>query len=560
MRNLLTIGCLITLSALFLMIGGCSSTDGSPFSVDKLNHQTCTTSSECAPNGYCELDLGGIGYCMTECTVGAQGDTMCSNYIGKGFECVNTRCLKVCTADADCDSDSYCAALPPDTLPQHLGRSHCRPKCKSNTECTIHNPAYTCAEGHCVAGIVDGDEVVGGDCDYWTAEEAQDHTFPDNYSDKDCVLQGYEWTCQSDNKCHTNGKVDVGTIDETKNAASWVKDGGVWAGIYTTPATTIGLPIVNQQDTVSEHNLLIRFKQEGDKVVMTTKICRIFIWNYKGDSCNLDLARMQTPALYYNNVPMGLNEILNPPVFAKGAKFVTTPFIEVRGTTLKNPHCGTDEKGNLTFDSGNRPVVCDGDLDEGLAQNAPGSHCCAEALPDRTAVCKYMEEHDSSWVADGDYDCPLTPNAPFLYDQDNDGLPAMTSQMVGVLKGDVFSVQRYQYYYDGEVVDKDHLKGILYTFNEQYQIGASKSSLLGSTQSVPYDYATKDGPTAPRDRAYFRLMRVKDDFTCEDVLNENAKPESYIHMTLHLSGVPDPGTVDGDYELGANCDQGGDQD
>lgn len=477
-----------------------------------------------------------------------------------------------CQANSDCGVYGYCA---PDTnvSPDKDGKrpSYCVSDCFEHSDCVSYdpnpkNPTWLCMHGRCLPPDYDGDvaenEVAdvdqetgpktGDPCKFWASADLVAKNLPNcstpsdpnskwckglaaNYHDKDCVTKGWEWTCQSDNLCHSNSTVDFGDLTcpansnaapyedaackfkSAKKAASstvskWV---GVWAGMYTTPATTTMPSFIGNQDTVSAHNLIMRVSQVGDDLIFDTKICRIYIYPFKLDTVVDDKGGMFTPPQYYNNVMIGRNFISKMPEYKAGATFKTTPHIEARGIVLQDLNCDFD------------PITGFMLLDENLLPKH-----CTESLPD---IDTYA----------------ANPTDSRLWDQDFDGNPAMTSEMHGVLDGLVYSVQRYQYWYEGSVVDDNHIKGILPTYAEQYAIDASRASLKYKSKSIPYDYASKDGPTAPHDRNYFRYMRVANDYKCEDVIKEAAeKPDSYVRFTLHLAQVPDPGTpapaVDGD--------------
>lgn len=495
----------------------CSATDGKMVTATQLAHKTCTADTDCAPNGYCETDPTITGEegnrCMMQCTSGASGSTLCDFYYQTGSNCVNNRCVVPEDGDTDSATDT-----------------------EDDSESEVVLPTGT-----------------GADCKYWTPADAKakglnhpDDTNPIpgdlTYGDKDCVRNGWYWTCQSDNKCHSDGAVNYGNVDATKSANKWV---GVWAGMYTTAATTTGLPIVSTQDTVSAHNLLMRVRQDGDNLIFDTRICRITIWNFDDKGANHDLSYMSTPIKYTDHIVMARNVLTGAPDLVAGATFKTSASIEIRGAVLSNPNCGTDADGNLYLNSDYTPVLCGSDVDTSKMYpgNPANPPCCAEALPSRLDVCK-SKGFTSARPKDG---CPIDVDGLSMWDQDEDGYPAMTSQMMGLLTGDVYSVQRYQMAYDGEVVDHKHIKGMLPTFNEQYQMGSSNATLISTTQSIPYNYDMKDGVGSPHDRNYFRFMRVPANWSCDDIINEaDNNPTSYIRFSLHRDEVC---LVDNDCQL-----------
>ncbi len=444
MRNFLCTICITAVIA--TLLSACEKTENGMVTDEELNHKTCTQNSDCLPVGYC----GEKGFCQSDCRTDADCYMMNPDYICLDYRCVDPEAI----IDGDGEDDA-----------EALG---------------------------------EGEFIVGAPCKYWSPEDAGEKNLPENYGDKDCTTYGWQWTCNSDNNCISNGSVDYGVVDETKNPAAWT---GIWAGVYTTAATTTGMPeIIGDQHSVSEHNLLLRFSQDGDNLIIDGKVCRIYIWPFRGDELFTDGGGMVTPATYYNNIVMQKNIVENIAELAKGATFTSSSHLETRGVVLDDATCECDSEGNLIIGEDDRPLSC------------------VEDLPNLV-----------SYEAD--------PDAFRVWDQDEDGKLAMTTYMEGVLTGEVYSVQRYMFWYEGQVLDRDHLKGYLRTYAEQYVLDASLPLLKQDTKSVPYNYDLLDGEGALHDRNYFRFMRVDESWDCEDVIAEAQKPDSFIRFTLHRDEV-----------------------
>lgn len=95
-------------------------------------------------------------------------------------------------------------------------------------------------------------------------------------------------------------------------------------------------------------------------------------------------------------------------------------------------------------------------------------------------------------------------------DQDGDGHPGMTVLLNGVFAGsEVYTAQRWWSEFHGTVVTPDSIEGLVEHANETNTLGADPPALAYQTQN-----ARHEDPT----RSFFRMQRVPDDFTCEDLV------------------------------------------
>jgi hypothetical protein len=120
---------------------------------------------------------------------------------------------------------------------------------------------------------------------------------------------------------------------------------------------------------------------------------------------------------------------------------------------------------------------------------------------------------------------------PRIWDQDFDGKPAMTTLMKGVINMEIYSDQRWSTVMEAEVVDMDHIIAINNHTSLQYQLDTHNHTNL-------YDQATK--PHDDGDRSYYRMLRMPDDTTCEDVMALREEVNGWLYFTPRMDGVPRP--------------------
>ena len=324
-----------------------------------------------------------------------------------------------------------------------------------------------------------GDEDSGATeipCEYRSPEECKSYNWVPFCPDRECLDEGWNHTCSEEGKCVYHEDIDFGDVQEDTNGAEWV---GIWGIVFTTAVRNSPLPLVGYQDTVSVHHGLLRISQDGDKIVLHSKLCYLEIYNFNCDTDKWgnegELSYMSVPKAYMDNVAIMEHVLDNPPPLEKGSTFETSRFWESRGCKL----------GDIVNDD--------------LATRVD--------------------------FLNGD---------PRIWDQDKDGKPAMTSLMVGVLNGEVYSDLRWSCVMVGEVVDENHLKGLMDTNSEQNQIETSNNQVL--LQEEMKSVTHKD-----EDRCYFRMKRLDDDFaTCEDVMRNARTEGDWISFTPHLDGIPNP--------------------
>jgi len=282
--------------------------------------------------------------------------------------------------------------------------------------------------------------------------------------------------------------VDFGEVDD-QDPESWY---GVWGTIMTTAARTQGVPLVPYQDTVSFHLMLTRASKIDGKLVFDHNMCYMEMRNFKNDkvfAVGEDLGQLIIPPPYYNNVSSLRMQVTPIPSFAAGTSLISDIFTEIRGLELDDIYNDT--------------------------------------LPDR----HYYDDHCVPWDEKKD-----TEACRIFYDQDEDDKVGMTNVGIGALNNqETYSVQRWWAGMNGvEVVDKDHMRGLLATGNLQYQISGSSAGMVYDTETIVHPDA---------DRSYMRMIRLDKFSTCEDVVANYEDENGYLHYTAHMDDMGVNGIV-----------------
>ncbi len=449
---------------------GCSKTDGELLELANLP-QTCAENADCSDNG--SGSCNDQGQC--DCTSNADCDAF--GYCNDEGICISNKHYRACAENDDCTPFGYCNE-----------EGHCMAQCRVDDDCWLFNDGVDgdgeggkiCANCMCqLPESLPEDAIMGcpaiiatdWSCNYMTDDVCSSHHWMSGCGDRECAGYGWQYTCGEDNLCVDTG-LDLGTVDDSKNAAAYT---GVWGTVMTTAVRTKGLPLVPYQDTVSIHYMLTRVSQEDEGVTLKHKLCTLVIKNFKDDKVfDTDVAYMVIPEPYYKNVATIVQHTDSMPKLEAGATFESDRFWEVRGAWIDDP----TKEGVLP----------------GMKEynNCEGDQACIDAL---------------------------------FFDQDKDGLVAMTTRMTGALNGEVYSAQIWSSVIEAEVVDEDRIWAINNHTNEQYQVSASNPQLVYEIETVPYP---------EEERSYFRMLRMTEDATCEDVLAEKEKDGSWLNFSIGM--------------------------
>jgi len=102
---------------------------------------------------------------------------------------------------------------------------------------------------------------------------------------------------------------------------------------------------------------------------------------------------------------------------------------------------------------------------------------------------------------------PTSAGDPRVFDQDGDGKPGLTVrvQVMGLIRGEVYVVQRDRSRLSGTVVSPDAIDGLVEWTSEQSVLGVSNPFLAGGT-------ASRIDPVA--EHSFFRARRIGETTTC----------------------------------------------
>lgn len=104
---------------------------------------------------------------------------------------------------------------------------------------------------------------------------------------------------------------------------------------------------------------------------------------------------------------------------------------------------------------------------------------------------------------------PTTAEDPRVNDQDGDDKPGVTLVVTGLVDGEVYVVQRGTSALSGHATNANTIEGLVTWTAEQVTLGTDNPSLGTERPSRP------DSP----EKSTFRMVRVVDGCTCEDVLS-----------------------------------------
>ncbi|MBU0596461.1 hypothetical protein KJ567_07245, partial [Candidatus Bipolaricaulota bacterium] len=105
---------------------------------------------------------------------------------------------------------------------------------------------------------------------------------------------------------------------------------------------------------------------------------------------------------------------------------------------------------------------------------------------------------------------PVSPSDRRLVDQDEDGKIGITipAEIIGLLTGETYAVQRFRYRLEGDFVDEDTIIGLVEWTTEQTIVSATDALFF-----MPFTQDTDPDPAQHR----FAMVRVNDEWTCETV-------------------------------------------
>lgn len=106
---------------------------------------------------------------------------------------------------------------------------------------------------------------------------------------------------------------------------------------------------------------------------------------------------------------------------------------------------------------------------------------------------------------------PTENDDPRLVDFDDDGHPGYTVHVTGAANGDLYATERYTYAYAGTVVTNDLISGL---------IDAHVENTFVESTSVLIPTDTKTKPDEVAEHNFFELIRMDDNFTCQQLIDQ----------------------------------------
>ncbi|MBI5527635.1 MAG: hypothetical protein HY897_14985 [Deltaproteobacteria bacterium] len=427
---------LLTLGATLALGAGCARVDGMAPSgapggdAGLVAGQRCEADLDCGTGRYCSADRICTLDCLSskDCAFSLAGPEAANNLecspCGRCVEKGREDALCVVVSDTECDNDDVCVKAYGDAYV--CGPSGvCVRTCGGDDDCKRMGRGWSCG----TAGV----------CERRCTR------------DLDCVFHGWQFVCDlpegtahEENAYSGNplvsecvkrdGGVDWGGGgDPSKPAFAWR---GVWGMIFNGAARTLGLPLVNKQDTVSCQHLLVKITPEGDGLRFHEKWCGLEIIQFNEDDSPVNLiAWMVVPDLYVDSIPVRFHHAFGVPSLVPGAAFPTDRMLEIRGAKLENPE--TD------------PL-------------------------------------------------PIHGNLANQWDQDRDGNPGLTTTMMGVLTGEVYNAMRWWGSFEIVVVDENHFAGLAEHGTEQTVLGSTSEVLVQDTTVIKHPHADRSFVRAMR--------------------------------------------------------------
>jgi hypothetical protein len=514
--------------ALFLALGmaACTATHGTPVDQEELGYLECDDYFGCGHGRYCTAG----GYCFADCRSKGDctlfGEDMVCNSFGQclprggGEECTRHSecgegrfCNGLCSGSgALCDGDEDCPVSPlyPDEKCIGTCASNCGAEddCKDTCEDHRCNADGTRCERRCRFSTDDCE--TDSDCTRYgdlTCTPIGQCMFPGwerwippaqlpptrCNRDEECMILGFHHFCDCEKEHEPFSGFDLcmgggySLCQEDPELIGDFGDGpadrpahqltGIWGARMEIAVRTVGLPIVNEHNSYSSSLHMLKFSHhEGDTLQIEHRICEIKIINFNDDDSEYqDMIWMVIPHSYLRSlaVPKQYAEITSA---TPGSTFETDLLLELRGCRLDDP------------------------------------------------------AHDPLPLA---VDYQNNPDDPRFWDQDEDGKVGLTVYVDGVLRGEIYYVQRWTGIYGrspddpdhrGIILDQDRICGLTLGTSEEYMVSTNNDLFNQQTMTFIHDHA---------DRTYFRFQRLPDDASCADLIREGNREDSWLRHTDH---------------------------
>ncbi len=335
--------------------------------------------------------------------------------------------------------------------------------CESDVDCERHSGSsiFACNNGFCTSKCSKNQDCKRFGMGYY-CDQNQSVCYRGCEKNEDCYVHGYQYECVFDqnDSDKSNSKIvsprgeclpRIGGVDwGNENSPNFAAHSyeGIWGFAFFAAMTIKNVPFINVQDTVLKSFLLVKILQKNEDIEIYKKWCHLEFENFKDNDPEYeDIAKMIIPENYILNMPIAKILVNNPPALVKGNKFTT-------------------DKVNILF---------------GARLNDPLN----DPLPDK--------EHPEN-----------------QYDDDRDSKPGVTVLLTGIISGEIYNVQRFWTKLNVNVLDADHLHGLIDFSNEL--------SIIDTVPEILY-YKPEIEKYFRPERSYFRAQRLKNTSSCKNVLD-----------------------------------------
>jgi hypothetical protein len=467
---------LLGICSLLAFSSGCGLEAGRPVVLEEFGYRPCQEPFECGPGRYCNPD----GFCAADCRSSAD----CPLALGRTGavctslgQCVFPGPVRACREHAACGFGGLCQ-----------GRcAVSRALCLEDGECPW--PGEACAAS-CASPCGRDDDCPAGDelgCSPlglclppgWERWVSPAELPPVGcLRDSTCQALGFGHAC--DCPQDEGGECLEGRAGLCRPEPAGLEPGdgpaehpahaleGTWGMRLNMAMITLGLPLVQRQTTNASNLLLVRVRHRaGDRLELVEKLCDLEMLNFSDTGAPVsNLIHVTIPRRFLDALPLTRREVR----LGGGQAFRSAESLEVRGAGLSSP--------------------------------------ALDPLPGR-----------AEFEAD--------PADPRFLDQDRDGRVGMTTLTDGVIRGEIYIVQRVRIALDGALLGPDAAEGLVRLDTEEKIVSSSKPELV-------HDITTLVHPEPAR--THFRLLRLADEASCADLAREARRTSSFLHHQERLPG------------------------
>jgi len=507
-------------------LGACETIVGDPVDMGALEHQGCTGQIECKADGYCSptcgvgryclLPEGGstTGTCWTDCRV----DRDCT-LIGEGLICdVLGRCVpeteaRGCLAHRDCPGGQYC-----DPGTKRCVEQGGRERCSVEYDAEGNRLGGT---DSCAAGLFCNSSVRGGYCSpYCRSGDDCANYLAAIGSDDDLTCTPFglclqpewrDWVEEGERiRCYREGVEDERLKRVRVDRRQDYLDGPcVYKGWNYACGEDGFCEEVSEQVDYGARDT----SHPGDPLVgtwgMLFQVSTIthglpIVGSQGADSANYVLARLR---LHGDKVRMD------------------TKICDIDLINFDPP----TDLAWMNFPSTYMPSLRISHQDFFVSSSAPGTMFDSDPLLDVRGAILADERVDHLPRFQDEEENPAFWST--VWDQDADNQPGMTVLMDGTLRAEIYNTQRWGDVKHGKIYDLNHIGGLQTSHSEQYMLGANPAEVLYHSEVMIHE---------DRERTYFRMMRLDDNATCDDVILNKDTPGHWLSRTDHYGDVPVP--------------------